>query len=222
MIGATLTTRLAQDGIDKRTITAFAFALPRLQPQGVLGLDRGRRADPAARPPRPARLLAAARGARRDRGGRQPRARRSRGEHPRDRRRGVLVGIAGATYDIVIDAYRIETLKPEPARRRLGHVAVRLAHRIGGRRGARARRRGAHGLGRGLPRLRRVRAAGDDHRPRSSASRRGTSSIDAKRGLSAVWALDRRAVRRVPASLRAPGSCCCSSSCTRSATRWRT
>ncbi len=51
----------------------------------------------------------------------------------------VLVGIAGATYDIVIDAYRIETLKPGQLGVGSGMSPVRLAHRLGG--GGRARAR---------------------------------------------------------------------------------
>lgn len=112
MIGATLTTRLAQDGIDKKTVTAFTLAflvynlkifwawlvdgvhLPLL---GRLGqrvswmllagsLVMAAVANLALVDPSAdlgATVLAA-----------------------------VLVGVAGATFDIVIDAYRIETLKP--------------------------------------------------------------------------------------------------------------
>ncbi|MFY8195369.1 MFS transporter [Novosphingobium sp. B1] len=112
MIGATLTTRLAQDGIDKKTVTAFTLAflvynlkvfwawlvdgvhLPLL---GRLGqrvswmllagsLVMAAVANLALVDPSVdlgATVLAA-----------------------------VLVGVAGATFDIVIDAYRIETLKP--------------------------------------------------------------------------------------------------------------
>ncbi|CAH0497380.1 MFS transporter [Novosphingobium sp. CECT 9465] len=112
MIGATLTTRLAQDGIDKKTVTAFTLAflvynlkvfwawlvdgvhLPLL---GRLGqrvswmllagtLVMAAVANLALVDPSAdlgVTVLAA-----------------------------VLVGIAGATFDIVIDAYRIETLKP--------------------------------------------------------------------------------------------------------------
>jgi MFS transporter, PAT family, beta-lactamase induction signal transducer AmpG len=112
MIGATLTTRLAQDGIDKRTITAFALAFlvynlkvfwawivdgVRIPLLGRLGqrvswLVLSGVAVIAAvvnlalvdpAASVQATIIAA-----------------------------VLVGIAGATYDIVIDAYRIETLKP--------------------------------------------------------------------------------------------------------------
>jgi MFS transporter, PAT family, beta-lactamase induction signal transducer AmpG len=112
MIGATLTTRLAQDGIDKRTITAFSLAFlvynlkvfwawivdgVRIPVLGRLGqrvswlLLAGAAviaavANLALVDPAAsirATIIAA-----------------------------VLVGIAGATYDIVIDAYRIETLKP--------------------------------------------------------------------------------------------------------------
>ena len=113
MIGATLTTRLAQDGIDKRTITAFTFAFlvynlkvfwawvvdgVRIPVLGRLGqrvswlLVAGVAVIAAVinlalvdpKASIQATVVAA-----------------------------VLVGIAGATYDIVIDAYRIETLRPE-------------------------------------------------------------------------------------------------------------
>lgn len=112
MIGATLTTRLAQDGIDKKTITAFALAflvynlkvfwawivdsvrLPLIGRYGqrvswlwFAGLlviaAVGNLALVDPQASLQATIIAA-----------------------------VLVGIAGATYDIVIDAYRIETLQP--------------------------------------------------------------------------------------------------------------
>jgi MFS transporter, PAT family, beta-lactamase induction signal transducer AmpG len=112
MIGATLTTRLAQDGIDKRTITAFTFAFLvynlkvfwawivdglRIPLLGRLGqrvswlLLAGAAVIAAVvnlafvDPASGIRATVVA---------------------------AVLVGVAGATYDIVIDAYRIETLKP--------------------------------------------------------------------------------------------------------------
>jgi PAT family beta-lactamase induction signal transducer AmpG len=113
MIGATLTTRLAQDGIDKKSVTAFSLAflvynlkwlwswvvdgvhLPLL---GRLGqrvswlllagvLVMAAVANLALVDPS-ASLIATAYAA-------------------------ILVGVAGATFDIVIDAYRIEQLKPE-------------------------------------------------------------------------------------------------------------
>jgi MFS transporter, PAT family, beta-lactamase induction signal transducer AmpG len=112
MIGATLTTRLAQDGIDKKTVTAFTLAflvynlkvfwawivdgvhLPLL---GRLGqrvswmllsgaLVIAAVVNLALIDPQ-ADIMATATAA-------------------------ILVGIAGATFDIVIDAFRIETLKP--------------------------------------------------------------------------------------------------------------
>ncbi len=112
MIGATLTTRLAQDGIDKKTITAFALAFlvynlkvfwawmvdgVRLPVIGRLGqrvswmLFAGALVIAAVvnlalvdpKASLQATVVAA-----------------------------VLLGIAGATFDIVIDAYRIETLRP--------------------------------------------------------------------------------------------------------------
>lgn len=112
MIGATLTTRLAQDGIDKKTVTAFTLAFlvynlkvfwawlvdgVHLPVLGRLGqrvswmllagvLVMAAVANLALIDPSAdlgATVVAA-----------------------------VLVGVAGATFDIVIDAYRIETLKP--------------------------------------------------------------------------------------------------------------
>jgi PAT family beta-lactamase induction signal transducer AmpG len=112
MIGATLTTRLAQDGIDKRAITAFALAFLayNLKPLWAWVVD-GVRLPLIGRLGQrvswmlfsgllviaatfnlafvdPAASLQAMIVA------------------------AVLLGVAGATYDIVIDAYRIETLQP--------------------------------------------------------------------------------------------------------------
>ena len=112
MIGATLTTRLAQDGIDKRTVAAFTLAIlvynlkvfwawivdgVRIPLLGRLGqrvswlLLAGAAVIAAvvnlALVDPGASLQATVVAA-------------------------LLVGIAGATYDIVIDAYRIETLQP--------------------------------------------------------------------------------------------------------------
>ncbi len=113
MIGATLTTRLAQDGIDKKTVTAFALAFlvynlkvfwawvvdgVRIPLLGRLGqrvswlLLTGAAVIAAvvnlALVDPSASIQATVVAA-------------------------VLVGVAGATFDIVIDAYRIETLAPE-------------------------------------------------------------------------------------------------------------
>ncbi|HLU14033.1 MAG TPA: MFS transporter [Arenimonas sp.] len=113
MIGATLTTRLAQHGIDKKAVTAFSLAFlaynlkvfwaplvdgARLPLLGRLGqrvswlLLAGTLVMAAVTwlalldPAANLWLFAVA---------------------------AVSVGVAGATFDIVIDAYRIETLKPE-------------------------------------------------------------------------------------------------------------
>ena len=112
MIGATLTTRLAQDGLDKKSITAFSLAFlvynlkflwawivdgVRIPVLGRLGqrvswliiagvFVIAAVANLAFVDPS-ASLLYTAYAA-------------------------VLVGFAGATFDVVIDAYRIETLKP--------------------------------------------------------------------------------------------------------------
>jgi MFS transporter, PAT family, beta-lactamase induction signal transducer AmpG len=112
MLGATLTTRLAQDGIDKKTVTAFTLAflvynlkflwawvldgvhLPVIGRMGqrvswmlVCGLLVMAAVVNLALVDPAADLGATVLAA-------------------------VLVGAAGATFDIVIDAYRIETLKP--------------------------------------------------------------------------------------------------------------
>ncbi len=113
MLGATLTTRLAQDGIDKKSVTAFSLAFLvynlkffwaplvdslRLPVLGRLGqrvswllfagaLVMASVCWLAVLEPRADLWLFAA--------------------------AAVTVGVAGATFDIVIDAYRIETLKPE-------------------------------------------------------------------------------------------------------------
>lgn len=112
MIGATLTTRLAQDGIDKKVVTAFTLAflvynlkvfwawiidgvrLPLLHRIGqrvswmlVCGLAVMAAVVNLALVDPGANLQATVIAA-------------------------VLVGVAGASFDIVIDAYRIETLKP--------------------------------------------------------------------------------------------------------------
>jgi MFS transporter, PAT family, beta-lactamase induction signal transducer AmpG len=112
MIGATLTTRLAQEGLDKKSITAFSLAFlvynlkflwawivdgVRLPILGRLGqrvswllvagvLVMAAVANLALVDPS-ASLLRTAYAA-------------------------ILVGVAGSTFDIVIDAYRIEVLKP--------------------------------------------------------------------------------------------------------------
>ncbi|BBC72392.1 MFS transporter [Altererythrobacter sp. B11] len=112
MIAATLTTRLAQDGIEKSTVTAFSLAflvynlkflwawvvdgvrLPLLGRLGqrvswmlVIGLCVMAAVVNLALADPGADIVWTATSA-------------------------VLVGVAGATFDIVIDAYRIETLKP--------------------------------------------------------------------------------------------------------------
>jgi MFS transporter, PAT family, beta-lactamase induction signal transducer AmpG len=112
MIGATLTTRLAQDGIDKKSVTAFSLAFlvynlkflwawvvdgVKLPLIGRLGqrvswllfagvLVMAAVANLALVDPSTSLLYTAY--------------------------AAVLVGVAGATYDIVIDAYRIELLEP--------------------------------------------------------------------------------------------------------------
>ena len=112
MIGATLTTRLAQGGIDKKSVTAFSLAFLaynlkflwapivdrfRLPLLGRLGHRRSWLFLTAAGVAAAVAYLAFV--------------------DPASSLRdvaiaAVLVGVAGATFDIVIDAYRIELLSP--------------------------------------------------------------------------------------------------------------
>ncbi|MCB1552346.1 MAG: MFS transporter [Xanthomonadales bacterium] len=112
MIGATLTTRLAQDGIDKKAVTAFSLAFlaynlkflwaPAVDRIELPGLSRaGQRRGwlwlTAAAVAASVCLLGIA--------------------SPQSSLEfvalgAVLVGVSGATFDIVIDAYRIESLAP--------------------------------------------------------------------------------------------------------------
>jgi PAT family beta-lactamase induction signal transducer AmpG len=112
MIGATLTTRLAQDGIDKRTVTAFtlAFLVYNLKVFWAWIVDGVRIPLLGRLGQRVSWLLLAGVAviaavvnlALVDPGANLEATVVA----------ALLVGIAGATYDIVIDAYRIETLKP--------------------------------------------------------------------------------------------------------------
>lgn len=112
MIGATLTTRLAQDGIDKRSITAFALAFLayNFKVFWAPAIDRVRLPLLGRFGQRRAWLWLAAMGVAASVG--------LLGSIGPEQGLGtlafaaVLVGIAGATFDVVIDAYRIETLQP--------------------------------------------------------------------------------------------------------------
>ncbi|MBN8896126.1 MAG: MFS transporter [Rhodanobacter sp.] len=112
MIGATLTTRLAQDGIDKRSVTAFSLAFLvynlkflwapavdrlRLPLLGRFGQRRSWLWFSAAAVAASVAWLGLA----------DPSASLEAAAVA-----AVLVGVAGATFDIVIDAYRIEILPP--------------------------------------------------------------------------------------------------------------
>ncbi|SEN19460.1 MFS transporter, PAT family, beta-lactamase induction signal transducer AmpG [Sphingomonas gellani] len=112
MIGATLTTRLAQDGIDKKTVTAFTlgFLVYNLKPLWAWMVDGVRLPLLGGMGQRVSWLLLAGVlviAAVLNLAFVDPRASLSATVVA-----ALLVGFAGATYDIVIDAYRIETLKP--------------------------------------------------------------------------------------------------------------
>jgi MFS transporter, PAT family, beta-lactamase induction signal transducer AmpG len=112
MIGATLTTRLAQDGIDKKTVTAFtlAFLVYNLKVFWAWIVDGVRLPIIGRLGQRVSWLLLA--------GAMVIAAVINLALVDPSASIGatvtaaILVGVAGATYDIVIDAYRIETLKP--------------------------------------------------------------------------------------------------------------
>lgn len=113
MIGATLTTRLAQSGIDKKTVTAFtlAFLVYNLKPLWAWVVDGVRLPLIGRFGQRVSWLLLAGvlvMAAVLNLALVDPGA-----DIMATATAAILVGIAGATYDIVIDAYRIETLRPD-------------------------------------------------------------------------------------------------------------
>lgn len=113
MIAATLTSRLAQDGIDKRAITAFslAFLVYNLKWMWAWIVDSVRLPIIGRLGQRVSWLLltgAFAIAAIVNLGLVDPKT-----SLMATAQAAILVAIAGATYDIVIDAYRIESLEPE-------------------------------------------------------------------------------------------------------------
>ena len=112
MIGATLTTRLAQDGIDKKTVTAFtlAFLVYNLKVFWAWVVDGVRLPLIGRLGQRVSWMLVAGAlvmAAVANLAFVDPRTSMSATVTA-----ALLVGIAGATFDIVIDAFRIESLKP--------------------------------------------------------------------------------------------------------------
>jgi MFS transporter, PAT family, beta-lactamase induction signal transducer AmpG len=112
MIGATLTTRLAQDGIDKKSVTAFtlAFLVYNLKPLWAWVVDGVRIPVLGRLGQRVSWLILAGLfviAAVINLALVDPSASLLRTAYA-----AVLVGFAGATFDIVIDAYRIELLEP--------------------------------------------------------------------------------------------------------------
>lgn len=112
MIGATLTTRLAQDGIDKKTVTAFtlAFLVYNLKVFWAWVVDGVHLPVIGRLGQRVSWMLVAGvlvMAAVANLAFVDPRASISATVTA-----ALLVGIAGATYDIVIDAFRIESLRP--------------------------------------------------------------------------------------------------------------
>lgn len=113
MIGATLTTRLAQDGIDKKSVAAFslAFLVYNFKFLWAPAIDRLRLPLIGAYGQRRSWLClsaAAVMAAVAFLGWASPQAGLGTVALA-----AILVGMAGATFDIVIDAYRIELLEPQ-------------------------------------------------------------------------------------------------------------
>ncbi|HJS13127.1 AmpG family muropeptide MFS transporter [Sphingopyxis sp.] len=113
MIGATLTTRLAQDGIEKSSVTAFAltFLAYNLKWAWAPAIDRFRIPILGSIGQRRSWLIlvgALVFMAVSVLGNLDPKASLAVVALA-----AIAVGLAGATYDIVIDAYRIELLSPE-------------------------------------------------------------------------------------------------------------
>lgn len=112
MIGATLTTRLAQDGIDKKAVTAFtlAFLVYNLKPLWAWLVDGVRLPVIGRMGQRVSWMLLAGAlvmAAVVNLALVDPKASLINTAYA-----AILVGLAGATFDIVIDAYRIELLEP--------------------------------------------------------------------------------------------------------------
>ena len=112
MIAATLTTRLAQDGIDKKTVTAFslAFLVYNLKWLWAWVVDGVRLPIIGALGQRVSWLMIAGlfvMAAVANLAFADPKA-----DIIWTAYSAILVGVAGATFDIVIDAYRIELLEP--------------------------------------------------------------------------------------------------------------
>ena len=112
LLAATLTTRLAQDGIEKSTVTAFtlAFFVYNLKPLWAWIVDGVRIPVLGRLGQRVSWMLVAGvlvMAATINLALADPKA-----DIIWTATSAVLLGLAGATFDIVIDAYRIETLKP--------------------------------------------------------------------------------------------------------------
>jgi PAT family beta-lactamase induction signal transducer AmpG len=222
MIGATLTTRLAQDGIDKKTVTAFSLAFlvynlkflwaplvdgVRLPLLGRLGqrvswlLFAGALVMAAV-------INLALVDPQADLGDR--RAPRSWSAWPAPPSTSSSMPIAskllqpqqlGVGAGMSQYGWRIGSVAA-------GALALMLAA---------ARRLGMAYIG-----LRRLRAAGDAHRAGDGRTARACREVAAHR--SGRPSCGARSARRWSSSsrARAPGWCCCSSCCTRSATPWPT
>jgi PAT family beta-lactamase induction signal transducer AmpG len=113
LIGATLTSRLAQDGIDKKTVTAFTlvFLAYNLKFMWAWVIDGVRLPVIGRLGQRVSWMLLvglAVMAAVANLALVSPKA-----DIAWVATSAILVGIAGATFDIIIDAYRIETLRPD-------------------------------------------------------------------------------------------------------------
>ena len=161
MIAATLTTRLAQDGITKSSITAFSLRVLGLQPQVAMGLGRGRRsfAVIGRLGQRVSWLLFAgvlAIAAIVNLGLADPTTSLTATAVA-----AILVAVAGSHLRHRHRRVSNRIARAATARRRLRHVAIRMAHRLRRCGVARARNRRACRLARRVYRMRSVRAPRD-------------------------------------------------------------
>ncbi len=199
MIGATLTTRLAQYGIRKSTGDGVCAHVSRLQLQVAVGALRGHHPHSDPRPLRPAPIVAVVRRPAGDGGGHVPGRHRSGDGAAGGGGRSGAGGIRRRHLRHRHRRLSNRAARTTTAGRRVGHVAVRLAdwRRVGRRAGAGDRR--AIRVGHRVCGLCAVRAAGDARRPRHGRTGAPAATRSAREPHGSRGGLFQPA-RRVPAA----------------------